>query len=129
MPGGLTVVPTRVLIAEDEPHLVESLSFILGREGYEVRAAQDGEAALDEIQRSLPDLVILDVLLPKLNGFEILKRIRTNAAWRALPVIILTAKGQHQDRKAAELIGVDAFVTKPFSNKAILDQVKQLLAG
>ena len=115
-----------VLIAEDEPHLVESLTFILGREGYEVTTALDGEAALQRIRATSLDLVILDVMLPKLNGFEILKKIRASDALRSLRVIILTAKGQRQDRATAEEIGADLFLTKPFSNREVVQAVNRL---
>jgi len=116
-----------VLIAEDEPHLVESLTFILAREGYEVKTALDGEAAVQKIWASPPALVILDVMLPKMNGFDILKKIRADVALRSLRVIILTAKGQRQDRDTAEDIGADLFLTKPFSNKDVVDAVKKLI--
>lgn len=118
----------RVLIAEDEPHLVESLTFILGREGYDVAAALDGEAAAQSIWASPPDLVIMDVMLPKLNGFDILKKIRADNRLKSLAVIILTAKGQSQDRETAYAIGADLFLTKPFSNKAVVAAVKDLTA-
>ena len=116
----------RVLIAEDEPHLVESLTFILNRAGYAIETALDGETALQSIRVRPPDLVILDVMLPKLNGFEILKRIKAHDRLRTLPVIVLTAKGQRQDRATAEEIGADLFLTKPFSNKDVVAAVQEL---
>ena len=121
----------RVLIAEDEPHLVESLRFILSREGYDIAIALDGEAALQAIWTASPplDLILLDVMLPKKNGFEILKQIRADARLKALPVIVLTAKGQSQDRATALDLGADLFLTKPFSNKAVVAAVKRLAAG
>ena len=119
-------VATRVLIAEDEPNIVESLSFILGRSGCEVAAALDGEAALHSIRGNRPDVVILDVMLPKMNGFEVLKTVRSDADLKSIPIIILTAKGQSQDRRMAEEIGADAFITKPYSNQSIVDTVKEL---
>ncbi len=119
----------RVLIAEDEPHLIESLSFILNREGYDIATALDGEAAVQSIWARPPDLVILDVMLPKMNGFEILKKIRADAVLRSLPVIVLTAKGQSQDRAMALESGADLFLTKPFSNKAVVAAVGDLTAG
>ena len=121
-------MPHQVLIAEDEPNIVESLSFVLAREGFEVEAALDGEAAIDRLRRQLPDLLILDVMLPRLNGFEVLKRVKADPALRALPVIVLTAKGQVQDRRMAEEIGVDGFMTKPFSNREVVDEVRRLIA-
>lgn len=119
----------RVLIAEDEPNLVESLSFILDRAGYDIEKALDGDAALQIIWTQALDLVILDVMLPKTNGFEILKKIRADQRLQSLPVIVLTAKGQSQDRATAEEMGADLFLTKPFSNKAVVAAVKDLTAG
>jgi len=116
-------VSARVLIAEDEPNIVESLSFILGREGCEVTAVYDGEAVLENLRSGRPDLVILDVMLPKMNGFEVLKRIKAMPDLAGLPVMVLTAKGQDKDRKTAEDLGADAFVTKPFSNRDVVERV------
>lgn len=120
---------TRVLIAEDEPHIVESLSFVLQRSGYEVSSVLDGESAMTRLRSDPPDMVILDVMLPKLNGFEVLKRLKSDPELRSIPVIILTAKGQSQDRRMAEEIGVDGFMTKPFSNREIVDEVRRLAPG
>lgn len=121
-------MPTRVLIAEDEPNIVESLTFILTRSGCEVASESDGESALARIRENRPDVVILDVMLPRMNGFEVLKTVRGDAALKDLPIIILTAKGQSQDRRMAEEIGADAFVTKPFSNSHIVETVQDLAA-
>lgn len=119
---------TRVLIAEDEPYIVESLSFVLEREGYAVRAALDGEAALRELRASAPDLLILDLMLPKMNGFEVLKAAKADPALKAIPIIVLTAKGQAQDRRMVEEIGAEGFMTKPFSNREIVERVRELAA-
>ena len=119
---------TRVLIAEDEPHIVESLSFVLEREGFAVRAAFDGEAALRELRASAPDLLILDLMLPKLNGFELLKTAKADPALKSIPVMVLTAKGQAQDRRMVEQIGAEGFMTKPFSNREVVERVRQLAA-
>lgn len=119
----------RILIAEDEANIAESLSFILGREGHAVVTVPDGEAALRKLRGELPDLLILDVMLPGLNGFEVLKTIRSDARLRSLPVIVLTAKTQQHDRELAEAIGVDAYLTKPFSNRDIVQQVRRLTAA
>jgi len=118
----------RVLIAEDEPHIVESLRFILSREGYEVADAPDGEAAWDSLAQARPDLLILDVMLPRLNGFDVLRRLRASPDGAGLPVIMLTAKGQAQDRRTAQDAGADAFITKPFSNRDVVEHVRRLLA-
>ncbi|MEC9431461.1 MAG: response regulator [Pseudomonadota bacterium] len=119
----------RVLIAEDEPHIVESLRFILSREGLSISSAEDGEAACREASAQRPDLVILDVMLPRLNGFEVLRRLRADPELSGLPVIMLTAKGQAQDRRTAEEIGADAFITKPFSNRDVVAQVLRLMGA
>jgi len=121
-------VAPSILVVEDEPYIVESLTFLLEREGYEVSAVLDGDAAVDAITRQRPDLIVLDIMLPKRNGFEILTWIRGNEATRDTRVLILTAKGQEPDRKRAETLGVDAFVTKPFSNSDVVGQVNALLA-
>ena len=118
---------SRVLIVEDEPHIIESLSFVLGREGFLVSSALDGEAAVEALRRDPPDLVILDVMLPRLNGFEVLKLAKADPALKSIPVIVLTAKGQQQDRRLAEEIGSDGFMTKPFSNRDVIDNVRRLI--
>jgi DNA-binding response OmpR family regulator len=118
----------RVLIAEDEPHLVESLTFILEREGYEVVTAPDGEAALQQLLAATPDLMILYMMLPKLNGLEVLKKIRDHPHLKALPVIVLTAKGQRQDRETALNIGANLFMTKPFANNDVVEAVNALVS-
>ncbi|MBX3644674.1 MAG: response regulator [Rubrivivax sp.] len=119
---------TRVLIAEDEPHIVESLSFVLEREGYAVCAVLDGEAALRELRASAPDLLILDLMLPRLNGFEVLKAAKADPVLKSIPVIVLTAKGQAQDRRMVEEIGAEGFMTKPFSNQEVVERVRELAA-
>lgn len=117
----------RVLIAEDEAHIVESLTFILGRAGYEVHSVADGEAALLRLRgKDRPDLMILDVMLPRRNGFEVLKAVRSDPRLQSIPVLMLTAKAQPHDRALALEIGVDAYVTKPFSNQDVIDQVRRL---
>ncbi len=119
----------RVLIAEDEPNLIESLSFILGREGYEVSAVSDGDAVLERLRSDRPHVLILDVMLPKRTGFEVLKLIKLDPTLSGIPVMVLTAKGQERDRKTAEDLGADAFVTKPFSNQDVVDRIKRLAGG
>src|SRR5690349_17229842 len=88
----------RVLIVEDEPHIVESLTFVLGREGFDVTSVLDGEAAVERLRHNPPDLMILDVMIPRLNGFEVLKLAKSDPGLQRIPVIVLTAKGQVQDR-------------------------------
>ena len=116
----------RVMIVEDEPNIVESLSFVFSREGWQVAAALDGQTAIERLLSEPPDVLVLDVMLPPLNGFEVLKRLRSEPSLKHLPVLVLTAKGQEKDRHTAMRLGADAFVTKPFSNRDIVQQVRAL---
>jgi two-component system OmpR family response regulator len=118
-----------VLIAEDEPSILDSLNFILRRAGFSIQSVTDGEAALAAVRRDRPRLVVLDVMLPKRSGFEVLKLIRADEATRDLPVVILTAKGQSHDRKTAEELGASSFVTKPYANAEVVGTVRRLLGG
>ena len=119
----------RILIVEDEPNIVESLSFILRRAGFEVDTVTDGAEALDRLRRQSFSALVLDIMLPGMNGFDVLKAIRSDNALSSLPVMVLTAKGQASDRRAAEAIGADAFVTKPFSNAEVVERVSRLAEG
>jgi len=116
-----------ILIAEDEPSILESLDFILRRAGWTISAVTDGDAALEAVRRLRPRVLVLDVMLPKRSGFEVLKQIRADVETRSLPVLILTAKGQQQDRRIAEEFGADVFVTKPYANAEVVGAVRQLL--
>ena len=119
----------RILIVEDEPNIVESLSFILGRAGFEVDTISDGAEALERLRRKSFSALVLDIMLPGMNGLDELKAIRSDNALSSLPVMVLTAKGQASDRRAAEAIGADAFVTKPFSNAEVVERVSRLAEG
>lgn len=116
----------RVLLAEDEPHIVESLRFLLGRAGFEVSVRTDGEEALAAALASPPDVMLLDVMLPGIDGFEALRRLRADPRGRNLPVIILTAKGQRADRETALQSGANVFISKPFSNAEVVETVTRL---
>lgn len=117
-----------VLIAEDEPHIIESLTFLLRRAGHRVEAVRDGAAAVDAALAHPPDLLVLDVMMPTLNGFEVLKRLRASPGLERLRVLALTAKGQDADRQRMLDLGADDFVTKPFSNRDLIERVDRLLA-
>jgi len=122
-------VSIKVLVAEDEQNIAESLRFILERADCHVRHARDGEQALQAVRSERPDVMILDVMLPSLNGFDVLKTIRADESLQQIPVLILTAKGQLQDRKTADDLGADAFITKPFANAEIVSEVLRLGSG
>lgn len=119
----------RVLLAEDEPNIVESLTFLLGKAGFDVVTETDGRAALDAALDQPPDVLILDVMLPGLDGFEILRRLRADARGQGLRIIMLTAKGQREDRETALEGGADLFITKPFSNAELVAAVARLAGG
>jgi DNA-binding response OmpR family regulator len=119
----------RVLLAEDEPSIVESLTFLLERAGFDVASEMNGQTALDSVLADPPDVIVLDVMLPGLDGFEILRRVRADTRTQALPVLILTAKGQREDREAALASGADIFITKPFSNAEVIAAVTHLTNG
>jgi DNA-binding response OmpR family regulator len=118
-----------ILLVEDEPSIVEALSFVLERAGFEVDSTGDGEEALRRLRRLPFAAVVLDIMLPGVDGFEVLRTIRADRALAALPVIVLTAKGQANDRRTAEAIGASAFITKPFSNAEVVARVSELAGG
>nr|MDP2190839.1 response regulator [Rhodoferax sp.] len=117
----------RILIADDEPNIVVSLEFLMKREGFEVQVAVDGEAALQAIAAQQPDLILLDIMLPKKDGFEVCQQIRANPQWQSLKVVMLTAKGRDTEVSKGLALGADAYMTKPFSTRDLVAQVRQLL--
>lgn len=117
----------RVLLIEDEPNIIEAISFLLSRDGFTVHVHQDGASAMERVRAGVPDLVILDVMLPGRSGFDILHDIRADPALAALPVLVLTARGQVRDRELAARLGASQYMTKPFSNDDIRDSVKALV--
>ena len=118
----------RVLLAEDEPNIAESLAFLLERAGFTVEVAPDGRGALESALAAMPDLMILDVMLPGLDGLSVLKELRADNRTQTLPIIMLTAKGQQEDRDAAVAAGANLFITKPFANRELVDAVQALIA-
>jgi DNA-binding response OmpR family regulator len=120
-------VSKKILITDDEVNIVTALQFVLERGGYVVRVAGTGDAVLREMEEFAPDLVLLDIMMPGLNGYEACQRIRQNPAWQKVKIIMLTAKGRDVDVTKGLAMGADAYVTKPFSTKGLLTQVKQLL--
>lgn len=116
-----------VLLIEDEPNIVEAVRFILARDGWTVSSHADGATAVDAVMRANPDVVVLDVMLPGRSGFDILRDLRTNPDTEALPIMMLTARGQSKDKERAESFGVSHFMTKPFSNKEVLEQLRALV--
>jgi DNA-binding response OmpR family regulator len=117
-----------VLVADDEANIVLSLKFLLSQAGFEVRVASDGEAALAAVAENPPDLVLLDVMIPKRDGYDVCQAIRANPAWSKVRIVMLTAKGRDVERVKGLALGADDYVTKPFSTRELVDKVKRILA-
>ena len=116
----------RIVVVEDEPNIIEAISFILGRAGWSVTTHANGETAVAPIRRAVPAAVLLDVMLPGRSGFDILRDLRADPALAAVPVLMLTARGQKKDRELAEGLGVTRFMTKPFSNAELLATLNEI---
>jgi DNA-binding response OmpR family regulator len=117
----------KVLIADDEPNIVTALEFLLERNGYEVYIARNGDAALKLVEQHRPDLVLLDVMMPVMSGFEVCQRMRERADWRDIKIIMLTAKGRDVEISKGLSIGADSYVTKPFSTQELVAKINGLL--
>ncbi|HLH71931.1 MAG TPA: response regulator [Chloroflexota bacterium] len=117
-----------ILLIDDEPYILRALSFLLTREGYTVLTADNGEEGLERIRDFHPPLVFLDIMLPRLNGYEVCKQIRKDPSLSNIYVIMLSAKGQRDDREGGMLSGADEYVTKPFSPREIAQKVRALMA-
>ncbi len=119
----------RVLLIEDEPSIIEAIRFILTRDGWSVQTHSDGTTAAARVREARPTVLILDVMLPGRSGFDILEDLRGDPDFAALPVLMLTARGQSADRARAERAGASRYMTKPFSNAEVLASVNALAAG
>ena len=120
---------TRILIADDEPNILISLEYLMKRQGYEVSVARDGQEALDQLRAVQPQLVLLDVMMPRKSGFEVCAELRADDAIRDTLVLMLTAKGRDTDVAKGLGVGADAYMTKPFSTQELVQKVADLLAG
>jgi DNA-binding response OmpR family regulator len=121
--------PARVLIADDEANILISLEYLMKREGFEVSVARDGLAALAEVARQRPDLILLDVMMPGKTGFEVCQDLRADPANAALRIVMLTARGRETDVAKGLALGADAYLTKPFSTRDLVRLVRELLAA
>jgi len=119
-------VPKKILAVDDEKHIVRLVQVNLERAGYTVVTANDGKEALEKVQTENPDLVVLDVMMPYMDGFEVLQNLRRNPATRDIPVIMLTAKAQDADVFKGWQSGVDCYLTKPFNPMELLSFVKRI---
>ena len=116
-----------ILIADDEPNIVAALEYLLQQRGYEVLIARNGDEALGLLEERIPDLVLLDVMMPRKSGYEICERIRHRAGWRHIKVIMLSAKGRDAEVNKGMAMGADLYVTKPFSTRELMAKISSLL--
>lgn len=117
----------RILIADDEVNIVISLEFLMSNSGYQVQTAANGEETLQRIAEFRPDLILLDIMLPQKNGFEVCQTIRENPVWNGIKVVMLTAKGRESEVTKGLALGADAYITKPFATRELLASVQRLL--
>ena len=119
----------KVLVVDDEPFILRSLTFVLRKEGFEVSEAMNGEEAMEKIRAERPGLVLLDVMMPKKNGYEVLSEVKSDDDLKSTYIIMLTAKGQEADRVKGLSLGVDEYMTKPFSPMKIVERARAVLNG
>ena len=120
-------MPQTILVVEDEPNIVESLSFLMKKAGFIVRVARDGNTAIRTIESAAPDLVLLDIMMPRRDGYEVCRTIRANPDWDHVRIILLSAKGRDLDRRKGLELGADDYITKPFSTREIVARVQEIL--
>lgn len=117
-----------ILIVDDEPNIVVPLQFLMEQNGYHVKVAETGEEALEIISEFTPDLILLDIMLPVVDGFEVCQKVRENPDWQQTKIILITAMGREDVNIAKGMaLGADAYITKPFSNAEVVEKVKELL--
>jgi DNA-binding response OmpR family regulator len=120
-------MPKEILIVDDEPSIVIPIQFLMEQQGYSVLVAENGEDALDVIYKYKPDLILLDIMLPRIDGYEVCEIVRLNPEYRNVKIIFLTAKGREVEIAKGLALGADAYITKPFSNTELVAKVKELL--
>ncbi len=117
----------RILVVDDEIYIVHILDFSLGMEGYEVVTALDGEEALRKVKEAKPDLIVLDIMMPKMDGYETCKALKSDDSTKDIPVILLSAKGRNVDMQTGYDVGADDYITKPFSPRKLVDRINAML--
>ena len=123
----MSVAKGKILVVDDEIYIVHILDFSLGMEGYQVLTALDGEQALEKARAEHPDLIVLDIMMPKLDGYETCKLLKADESTRAIPVILLSAKGRNVDQKIGFEVGADDYITKPFSPRKLVERINAIL--
>jgi len=119
----------KVMVVDDEPYIARVIKFKLEQEGYTVVSANDGITGLEKIRQEKPQLVLLDVMMPGLSGYEVCQKIKADAELAGIPVVFLTAKGQERDREQGLAIGASDYITKPFSPNRLLELVRTMIGG
>ncbi|MFA5349691.1 MAG: response regulator [Candidatus Paceibacterota bacterium] len=119
----------KILLVDDEPHIITMLENRMKHAGYEVITACDGQEALLKAHKEKPDLIILDLMLPKLDGYKVCRMLKFDEKYKHIPIIMLSARAQEADKKMGETVGADGYVTKPFEPQVLLGKVEDLLAG
>ena len=119
----------RICVIEDEPNIIEAMRYLFESEGWEVVVESDGAKAVAVIDQMRPNLVVLDYMLPNQSGLTVARELRDRDATATLPILMLSAKGQHKDKEQANLAGINLFMTKPFTNSDLLDNIKRLIAS
>lgn len=117
----------KVLVCDDEPYIVESVSYVVRKAGFEVVVAEDGQEALAAGRREKPDLIFLDIMMPKLTGYEVCRKLKDDPETRGAYIVMLTARGQEEDERKALEMGADEFMTKPFSPRKMRAKLLELL--
>jgi len=116
-----------ILIVDDAPNIVLSLEFLLKKEGYDVHSVSNGEEAMTAIAEKVPDMLLLDVMMPRKDGYEVCQELRAHPDWKNIKIIMLTAKGRDVEREKGLALGADDYVTKPFATQELVKKVKTLL--
>lgn len=119
----------KILVVDDEPNILLSLEFLMKHAGFEVRTATDGDAALAAVATEVPDLILLDVMMPRRDGYEVCQAVRENPACARVKIIMLTAKGRETEVTKGLALGANAYITKPFSTKDLVAQIRALLGA
>lgn len=119
----------KVLIADDEPNIVTALEFLLRRSGYDVRVVTNGEEALALVESYVPDVVLLDVMMPVKSGYEVCQRMRERPEWRHIKIVMLSAKGREAEVSKGLSLGADLYITKPFSTQELIEAINRFFDG
>jgi len=119
----------RILIVDDEPNIVLALELLMKREGYEILTVDDGQKVFEVVREFNPDLILLDIMMPKMDGYEVCQRIRADASLKDISIIMLTAKGREVEKEKGLALGADYYITKPFSTREVIMKVKEVLAA